>query len=245
MTMSDPAGGPRTEIPYSGGELELFADATIWRAYWHAQVAPFIGRRVLEVGAGIGTVVRNLPGPQVQRWVALEPDPDMANRLLVLSRSRTLPACCEPRCGTTSDLAPDDQFDTVLYIDVLEHIEDDRGELARVVDHLAPNGTLIVLAPAHQWLFSSFDAAIGHFRRYRLAGLLALRPPNLAVVRARYLDSAGLLTSLGNRLLLKQSVPTPAQIKLWDRVMVRASRWIDPILGFRVGKSVLVIWRKS
>jgi hypothetical protein len=151
---------------------------------------------------------------------------------------------CTPRLGTTSDLADQERFDTVIYADVLEHIQDDRAELARVTRHLAQNGTLIVLAPAHQWLYSPFDAAIGHFRRYKLASLLALRPPELAVARARYLDAAGLLTSLGNKLLLKQSAPTHAQIRLWDRVMVRVSRRLDPVVAFRLGKSVLVIWRK-
>jgi SAM-dependent methyltransferase len=245
MTLSDSAAaGTRTAIPYSGSELELFADAHIWRSYWQTQIAPFIGNRVLEVGAGLGTVVRSLHHLPVERWIALEPDPGMAGRLLALSQSGVMPPFCEPRLGTTLDLAPDELFDTVMYIDVLEHIEDDRAELARAARHIAPHGTLVVLAPAHQFLYSSFDAAIGHFRRYRRDGLLDLRPPGLSVVRSRYLDAAGLLTSLGNRLLLKQSVPTPAQIRIWDRVMVRASRWLDPVVGFRLGKSVLVVWRR-
>jgi SAM-dependent methyltransferase len=233
-----------TAITYSGNELEIFADAAVWRAYWQSQIVEFIGKRVLEVGAGLGAVVQSFPGLAVEQWVALEPDPAMADRLSLLSRSGALPGFCTPRLGTTSDLADQERFDTVIYADVLEHIQDDRAELARVTRHLAQNGTLIVLAPAHQWLYSPFDAAIGHFRRYKLASLLALRPPELAVARARYLDAAGLLTSLGNKLLLKQSAPTPAQIRLWDRVMVRVSRRLDPVVAFRLGKSVLVIWRK-
>ncbi|HEY4040855.1 MAG TPA: class I SAM-dependent methyltransferase [Rhodopila sp.] len=238
--MSEP-----TTIPYGGSELELFADAIIWRGYWQAQLAGFVGKRVLEVGAGLGTVARSIPHWPVERWVALEPDPDMASRLLSLSASGALPAFCESRRGTTADLAPDEQFDTVMYVDVLEHIEHDRAELARAVRHVARNGTLIVLAPAHRWLYSSFDAAIGHFRRYKRSGLLDLGPPDLCVARARYLDAAGLLASLANRVLLRQSAPTPAQIRVWDRFMVPLSRWLDPLLGFSVGKSVLVIWRKS
>jgi SAM-dependent methyltransferase len=246
MTPSDtPAADSGTAIQYIGSELELFADAHVWRAYWQAQITPFIGKRVLEVGAGLGTVVTSLRHLAAERWVALEPDPAMAGRLSALSQSGKLPVCCVPRLGTTADLAPDDQFDTVLYADVLEHIENDRAELDRAAQHLAKNGTLIVLAPAHQWLFSSFDAAIGHFRRYERAGLLDLCPPNLSVARARYLDTVGLLASAANRLLLKQNVPTPAQIRLWDRVMVRASRLLDPVFGFRLGKSVLVVWHKS
>jgi hypothetical protein len=102
-----------------------------------------------------------------------------------------------------------------------------------------------VLAPAHQRLYTAFDAAIGHHRRYALKELLMLAPVGLSVVRARYLDAAGLLASASNRMVLKQSMPTPGQIRLWDRVMVRASRWLDPVLAFRLGKSVLVVWQKS
>jgi 2-polyprenyl-3-methyl-5-hydroxy-6-metoxy-1,4-benzoquinol methylase len=234
-----------TTIPYIGNELELFADANIWRGYWQSQITPFIGKRVLEVGAGLGTVVQDLRHLAIDQWVALEPDPTMAGRLSSLSQSGALPRFCAPRLGTTADITTEEQFDTVLYADVLEHIDDDRAELARAARYLAPNGTLIVLAPAHQWLFSPFDAAIGHFRRYELAQLVDLRPPDLIVARARYLDAVGLLVSLGNRMLLKQSNPTRGQIKLWDRVMVRMSRLIDPIVAFRLGKSVLVIWRRS
>ena len=62
-----------------------------------------------------------------------------------------------------TDAAP---FDTILYVDVLEHIADDAAELARARRLLTPEGNLVVLAPAHQSLFSPFDAAVGHYRRY-------------------------------------------------------------------------------
>ena len=67
----------------------------------------------------------------------------------------------------------------MLYIDVLEHIEHDLDELARAASHLAPGGHLVVLAPAHQALFSDFDRAIGHYRRYNRAGLQKLAPAGL------------------------------------------------------------------
>jgi len=241
---TDTGTGTGTEIQYLGNELELFAGAHIWRAYWLAQITPFIGERVLEVGAGLGTVMRNLPALPVKHWLALEPDPVMADRLRSLNDAGALPPFCEPCLGTTADLAAPQQFDTVMYIDVLEHIEHDRAELARAADLVAPNGALIVLGPAHPFLYSNFDAAIGHFRRYERAALLALSPPGLTLARARYLDSVGLMASLGNRLMLRQSAPTAGQIRLWDRIMVRASRYLDPLLGYSVGKSVLAVWRR-
>ena len=138
-----------------------------------------------------------------------------------------------------------DRFDTILYMDVLEHIADDRAELARAADQLRHGGHLIVLAPAHQWLFTPFDEAIGHYRRYTKSTLRAAAPDGLTLARLVYLDSIGMLASLGNRLVLKSSMPSPGQIALWDRLMVPLSRVADPFLGYSLGKSVLAVWKKS
>ena len=102
-----------------------------------------------------------------------------------------------------------------------------------------------MLSPAHPWLFTPFDAAIGHYRRYTRKTLAALAPPTLVQERLDYLDSAGLLLSLGNRLFLKSAHPTAAQILLWDRRVVPVSRVLDPLLRRRAGKSVLAIWRRG
>jgi 2-polyprenyl-3-methyl-5-hydroxy-6-metoxy-1,4-benzoquinol methylase len=229
---------------YPGGELEVFAKAVNWRAYWGAQLRPYLGRRVLEVGAGLGSVTLTARPDEVDRWTALEPDRDMAERLSAKVRGGALAAICDVRTGTTAALGEDERFDTILYVDVLEHIAEDRAELALASRHLESGGHLVVLAPAHRALYTAFDAAIGHHRRYSRAALLALTPRLTTPVRSRYLDSVGMLASLGNRLLLRSSNPTLAQILIWDRFMVRPSRLIDPVLGFRVGKSVLVVWRK-
>ncbi len=229
---------------YLGTELAVFTHATNWRAYWQSAMRPYLGSRVLEVGAGIGTITKDLCGAGIRQWVALEPDAKMADGLERDRAGGALPAQCEPRCGGLAVLSDEERFDSILYIDVLEHIEQDRDEVRHARDHLAPGGHLIILVPAHQALYSPFDAAIGHFRRYGRRRLLDLCPPGLALVRARYLDSVGLLASLGNKLLLAQSNPSLKQILLWDRAMVPLSRAIDPLSGFHLGKSLLVVWRK-
>jgi hypothetical protein len=155
-----------------------------------------------------------------------------------------LPPCCEVRIGALDHLDAAERFDAILYIDVLEHIGDDRGELERAAAHLKPAGLLIVLAPAHQWLFTPFDQAIGHFRRYTKETLSAVVPRSLRRVELVYLDVVGLLASLGNRLLLRQTMPTARQIALWDRMMVPLSRAIDPLLLYTVGKSILGVWQR-
>lgn len=229
---------------YIGNELDLFAHATNWKSYWRAQMAPYLGRRILDVGAGIGgtaTVLREHP---VERYVALEPDLDNVARMREAGGRGDYGPAFEVVAGTLADLGPQERFDTILYVDVLEHIEQDRAELERAACHLEPGGRVIVLSPAHQWLFSPFDEAVGHVRRYDRRSLLAAKPERLAVERLRYLDSVGLLASAGNRLLLSASQPTLGQIRLWDGVMVRSSRLLDPLLAFRCGKSILASFRK-
>lgn len=226
---------------YIGAELEIFAHAQQWKAYYKGIISPFFGKRVLEVGAGLGSTTESLCDGTQADWTCLEPDPDLLAQL----QARQLPPCCRPQLGFVSTLAIDSRFDSILYIDVLEHIEDDRAELERASRHLAPGGKLIVLSPAYQFLFSPFDKSIGHYRRYTRATLSALKPPGCRLTLLRYLDSIGLLTSLANRLFLRQSLPTQAQILFWDRRLVPLSRLFDPLVGFRFGRSIVCVWQKS
>jgi SAM-dependent methyltransferase len=232
------------QAAYIGSELDVFAGATNWKQYWRSHVAPFVSGDVAEVGAGIGANTALLcSGGRVRQWTCLEPDPKLAQRLRGSLRSDS--GRCTIIVGTLEDVGDGDRFDSVVYIDVLEHINDDRAELQRAAAHLRPGGTLIVLAPAHQWLFTAFDAAIGHYRRYTKGSLAAAVPSGLSVQVLMYLDSVGLLASAANRLFLRSASPTPSQIRIWDRVFVTSSKLLDPLLGHSVGKSVLGIWRKE
>jgi SAM-dependent methyltransferase len=229
---------------YVGSELAVFAGATCWKRYWASQLRPFLGRAVLEVGAGIGGSTAFLCDGQ-QQWVCLEPDPALVDQIVKKITLGELPSACQARHGTLEELNPDELFDTLLYLDVLEHIREDRAELSRAAARLRLGGHLIVLAPAHQSLFSPFDAAIGHYRRYDYDSLTRLSPDSCQVVRWRYLDSVGVLASLANRWLLRHSNPSARQIQFWDKVLVRCSRWLDPCTSYRLGKSILVVWQKT
>ncbi|MBT8363844.1 MAG: methyltransferase type 12, partial [Deltaproteobacteria bacterium] len=131
------------------------------------------------------------------------------------------------------------------YIDVLEHIEKDELELKRAVQKLKKTGILIVLAPAHQILFTPFDDAIGHFRRYNKNQLMKISPPEIRLLRVRYLDSAGCLASLSNKFMLKSGTPTRQQIIFWDKILVPFSRLLDPLFGYKIGKSIYMVWQKN
>lgn len=230
-------------LRYPGTELELFQRATQWKAYLAQQIRPFLGSHVLEVGAGIGATTKILCSAHQTRWVMLEPDPELAAQLVGQVAQGRLSRQCQVTVGTIQHLPDQDRYDSVLYIDVLEHIREDRQELALAVKRLRPGGYLIVLSPAHQWLYSPFDEAIGHCRRYDRHTLAATAPPTAQLLRMRYLDAAGLLASLANAMLLRRAAPTTAQVLFWDRILVPASRVLDRCFRYRVGKSVLGIWR--
>lgn len=234
-----------TDFTYVGAELDLFAAATNWKSYFRSHLEPYLGSDVMEVGAGLGGTTRLLCRGSERRWLCLEPDAGLADRLAQAIRDGQLPATCEVVVGTLETIEGQAPFDTVLYIDVLEHIPDDRGELVRAARCLKSGGHVVVLSPAHGWLYTPFDEAIGHCRRYTKKTLAALTPEGLDLVRLIYLDSVGLLASLGNRLVLKSSMPTPKQIAVWDKFLVRLSRVVDPLVAHSVGKSVLGVWRKN
>ena len=229
-----------SEIEYIGTELELFAAARNWKRYLRDTIGPHLGGDVLEVGAGIGATTRALSSGRETSWTCLEPDPSLSATL----RQAVADLRVAPRVvtGTLSDLPATDRFDAILYIDVLEHIEDDGAEVRLAAARLKPGGRLIILCPAHQSLYSPFDKQIGHFRRYDARMMRALTPSSLRLRTVRYLDSAGYLLSLGNRLLLRAAMPTPKQILAWDRLFVPVSRLTDVLTGGRLGKSVLAIW---
>ncbi|HKX19332.1 MAG TPA: class I SAM-dependent methyltransferase [bacterium] len=225
---------------YVGTELPLFEAARNWKQYFRGLVETYLHGDVLEVGAGIGATTRLFADVPCSRWVCVEPDSVLVDRLRAGAGTLDRRTVVQ---GTLATLEPDQLFDAVLYVDVLEHIPDDRGELALVAQHLRPQGVLMLLAPAHPWLYTPFDAAVGHCRRYTAASLARIVPPHLQRERLCYLDCVGLLASLGNRLMLRSSMPTAAQVKVWDRMLVPCSRWADRALGYRIGKSVLGIWR--
>lgn len=233
-----------SEFKYVGSELDLFAEVWNWKSYWSQQIRPFLTGDVLEVGAGIGSNTELLlDSGGAGRWVCLEPDPQLVARLEQKLRSTKSHRTYEAVCGTLQTLNSQ-QFDTIIYIDVLEHIEKDREELNAAASHLRPGGRLIVLSPSHQRLFTPFDAAIGHFRRYNRPMLRAISPASLRLERIRYLDCVGMLASTANLLFLRQSMPTKTQLRFWDGWLVPVSRVVDRLFLYSVGKSIIAIWRK-
>lgn len=225
---------------YTGTELELFSQAKNWKNYVRAVLKKYVQGDVLEVGAGIGTNTQLFSSLPYQSWTCLEPDSSLVEALEHSILVNKIPHC-QVQHGTIECLENDQLFDLILYIDVLEHIEDDTTELAKSAQHLKPGGIIAILSPAHQWLFTPFDASIGHYRRYSKRTIRCAVPNDVQIAKVLYLDCVGLLASLANKLLLKQNCPTLKQIKMWDNLMVPLSKVLDPVFQNLIGKSIVLI----
>ena len=229
-------------MDYIGDELELFRHATNWKRYWSSVVARYVNGQVLDVGSGLGVNAPYLVNEHVTAYTFLEPDA----RLLSETSMDLIPEGIQQHRiqGTTADMAGK-QFDTLAYIDVLEHLPDPAVELQRAMDLLRPAGHIVIVVPAFQFLYSPFDKAIGHFRRYDRAGLRADLPAGSELVLMRYLDSMGLLLSLGNKLLLRRAAPDPGQIAFWDKRIIPISRITDRLVVGSFGRSLIAVLRKA
>jgi hypothetical protein len=232
------------DVAYGGKELGLFAHSRNWKHYFASKIGLFIGERVIEVGAGIGATTAILCDGSQQYWLCLEPDPALRAQIDACIAAGQLPPCCSSRGGVVADLDSREAADCFIYIDVLEHIEDDGGELKSVAERLVPGGTIIVVSPAFNSLYSPFDKSVGHYRRYNKSALQVLTPPSCRIKRIFYLDCLGMGTSFMNKLLLKQSVPNQAQILFWDRWLVPVSRVLDPVVRYKAGRSIVCVWEK-
>lgn len=233
------------EYFYQGNELRLFERAVNWKTYFAAKLFPYIKGDVLECGAGIGSNAAFLNNGTPSTWVMLEPDLNMITCLKSKLANKELPSNTEIIHGTINDLDPDRKFDVIIYIDVLEHIETDALEIKKTSVHLKDEGTLIVLAPAFPFLYSTFDKAIGHYRRYTARDFKNITPSSLQLLHAIYLDSMGFFASITNRLLLNQSQPSMQQIQFWNKWLIPLSKITDRLFFFSFGKSILAIWKKQ
>ena len=234
-----------SDYKYPGEELQLFESATNWKNYFSSHITKYLRGKILEVGAGIGGTTLSLNNGKADSWLLLEPDEQMQQTLQKKIMGQVLPANCKVVPGTLDSLDINEKFDCIIYIDVLEHIENDASELKKAIYHLSQGGHLVILSPAFQFLFSPFDKAIGHCRRYTRKTLSAIKPDSLMPVKVIYLDTAGFFASLLNKLLLRQPYPRKRQVEIWDRWMIPVSRITDRIFFYSFGKSILAVWKKQ
>ena len=201
------------------------------------QVRPWLGRRVLEIGCGVGGIVERLGSRE--RIVGIDVDPDVLAHARARFRDRPecrfLAADLGALTEAQSAELEAERFDTIVCINVLEHVRDDIGALLTLERLLVPGGTLALLTPAHAALYGPYDRIDGHWRRYGKAHLRTLLShTRLKVLRLHYFNAAGALGWWLQYRLLKKSMHGESHFNRMNRLLplVRPlESWWKPPFG--------------
>ena len=230
------------DVETLGRALAELAAAPHYSDWLFDRARPYLGRRVLDAGAGHGAFTARAASAGAD-VVALEPEPEFA----ALLRERFDRNDAVTVVEGTAERPPagiGGGFDSVLCLNVLEHIENDAEALRAFHGLLAPAGRLLLLVPAHRRLYGAYDRAAGHARRYEAEGLRRLlATTGFAVETVRYVNPLGAIGWLVRvRLLRDPSWPAGA-FAVFDR-LVPAVRHLDR-LRLPFGLSLWAVARKS
>ena len=225
-------------MKYPGEELDNFDKATVWRKYIYFEIKKFINGKVLVVGAGIGSFTNNYMS-MIEDITLSEVDKD--NFEIIKNKFKNHKIDITRK--TTNEI--NTKFDTIMYLNVLEHIEKDKEEIKTAISRLNSKGHLIILVPAHNRLYSKFDEAVGHFKRYEINFFKNLSLENCKIKKVIYLDAMGYFLYYLNKIFFsKETYPSKLKIFIWDKIFTPLTFILDKLLLNKFGKNILYIVKK-
>ena len=224
-------------IQYDGFELDHFDSAINFRKYQISLIKEFINGKFLEVGAGKGGLIpfyNNI----LKDITIIEPE----KKLFKILKKKYSKNKIKVKNQTIKDVKK--KYDTIIYYDVLEHIENDLSETKEAIKRLTKNGYLIFSVPAYQSFYSDFDKSVGHFKRYNKQDFVKLeKKTGLKIKKLAYYDSVGFLFLVMNKLFCLKQTNLKNKIYLWNLLMP-VSKLIDFLTFNKFGKSLLCVFRK-
>lgn len=211
-------------------------------AVW-GKVQSFVGKEILEVGMGIGIFTDKLLSRGKVFGVDIVPEFVDAARARHGARPDLEYLVADMGAGTPDSLKGR-AFDTIVCMNVLEHIEDDRGTLKRFMAMLKQGGKLVLVVPAHQLLFNPLDSNDGHFRRYAEGELKEkLAKTGFSVVHTSQFNLFGIFGWFINGTILRRKDLPAGQMGLFNRVAPLLF-WLENLIGPPVGLSLLAVGTK-
>jgi hypothetical protein len=243
---------PQTKYDSLTSDLEALAGLENYHGWILDEIRPYLKTRLVEIGGGFGTFTKLLvsahllPHPAA-RMEVFEPANAFCGRLRDELQQAYPDLIRAGRLAVTEKhFQPSpDQCDTVIMINVLEHIQDDRETVRAVYHALSLDGTFVIYSPALAWLYSPHDKAVGHYRRYEMNQLeQILRTEGFTVVAAKYMDCMGVLPWYLLNVIGGFTSINPRLARLYDTWFVPITRWMEGRNGLCIGKNILMVGRK-
>lgn len=221
--------------------LEITDESAQNYLQWIAdRISPHLGLSVLEVGAGHGAVTRRIAD---------------GRRVLAVDLSESCVAALERRFSGSPNVRVEhgdarlagegETFDSLVMVNVLEHISDDVGALRSLGERLRSGATVVIYVPALDQLYSPYDRQVGHQRRYTKRRLRAVAEESgLDVVELAYMNLASLPAWFVFARLLKRDPAKGGGLSIWDRRVIPASRWVEERVRVPVGLNLIMVARR-
>ena len=230
-------------IEYPGEELDALAGARNYYRWLCSQLRPHTGRRLLEIGAGIGTFAAALQEHgMVDELVLAEPDRGHVQQLtrrygddpsvrIIAGEFKALPEGVAP-------------VDSVALINVLEHIEDHVGALRAARSATKPGGTLLLYVPAMPILMGQLDREFGHFRRYtKRSAAEAARAAGFEPTLVRYANLPGAVAWFLIGRVGRARTISGGMVSVYDRLVIPVVAAVERVVPPPFGQSLLLVAR--
>lgn len=242
-TKADTVGHGRDPQEMVTESLEFLAQVAGYNQWMADTLAPYVGQRVLEFGCGTGNMLKLFLDRE--HVIGVDLDPSLVD---FCQRSFAEHDNCEFHCA---DVLRDEvelgvQPDTVVSLNVIEHIEDDQSALRWMVDQLPSGGRLVILVPSHPLIYGELDRAAGHHRRYTRRELVTkVEDSGCRVTHSRFFNAIGFFGwGLNSRLLKRRDIPA-RQALFYDRFVVPLQARLERLVPPRFGQSLIVVGEKA
>ena len=225
---------------YPETATERFDNANFHIRYCLSFIKKYIKGDILEIGAGCGSFTRNYIKTDFKNITLTELDKKNIQDL-----NRKFKNFKNVKVLNTTINKIENEYDSILYLHVLEHIKDDQDEIREATKRLKRGGHLLIMVPAHQKIYSNLDRAVGHYRRYERE-FFKEELTNLKRVRLFSLDIIGYLLYFLNKIFFKKEIfPSNLKIFIWDKICTPLTAIIDRLTNYNYGKCIIAIYKKN
>ena len=231
---------------YAGKDLEAMSFAVNYHRWILSIFEPYLGARVVEVGAGTGSFSELLLERRLESLSLVEPSKAMYQQLCErVAESQNVTTYNDVFENVAEEIRLAERPDSIIYVNVLEHIADDVHELSVINKTLDAGGRIFIFVPALRWLHGSYDRQINHFRRYTRTELeKKCVAAGFKVIESRYFDLFGVLPWWVKYKVLQSNSMEPGAVRFYDQRVVPIAKVLESTLRPPLGKNVLLIGEK-
>jgi 2-polyprenyl-3-methyl-5-hydroxy-6-metoxy-1,4-benzoquinol methylase len=233
--------------PIGEHTLEIISGATRFNYWMYSEIKPFLKGNIIEIGSGIGNISKYIIKDKFPITLS-DYNPQYCNQLeKIFSGDPVVQDILQidllvPHFQDKYSMLKE-KFDTIILLNVIEHIENDSKAVENCRFMLKPGGHFIALAPAYQWLYCRLDKELGHYRRYSLQKMRDLVQEQLEVINARHFNFLGIFGwFVFGKIFRNKKLGN--EMNSFDHLVFLA-RVLDKLTFKRIGLSVIVTGKKE